>query len=339
MLKVKGNFGWTDIDMSAVELGKLLKHYTQCLKSEGKSPKTISWYGEMLSIFIRYLESVGISPVLANFNLVNVRDFVVYEQNRELSPYTVQARVRALKAFSSWLFSEQYTEENMLATLKMPKAPVRMIEPLTVEEIDRLISVQNHLTAIGSRNTAILITFLGTGLRESELSNLSFKDAHIEQGYLKVMGKGSKERVVPVGGLGQKLLWRYVFHFRPEPINELNNYLFLTLDGKKLDPNAIRLLLKRWGKKAGVPRLHAHLCRHTYATDFLIYNCGDVFRLQQILGHTTLEMVRKYVHYASAHTLIQGNITSPINRMGIKGLRSYKIDQALRNNGCLTREY
>ena len=120
MLKVKRNFGWTDINMSVVELGKLLKHYTQCLKSEGKSPKTISWYGEMLSIFISYLESVGISPVLANFNLVNVRDFVVHEQNRELSPFTVQARVRALKAFGSWLLGEQYTDENMLANLKMP---------------------------------------------------------------------------------------------------------------------------------------------------------------------------------------------------------------------------
>ena len=337
MLKVKRNFGWTDIDMSVVELGKLLKHYTQCLKSEGKSPKTISWYGEMLSIFIRYLESSCISPVLVNFNLVNVRDFVVYEQNRELSPYTVQARVRALKAFSSWLLSEQYTDENILANLKMPKAPVRMVEPLTPDEISTLITAQNPLTAIGSRNIAILITFLGTGIRESELSNLQFEDAHIEQGYLKVMGKGSRERVVPIGGLGQKVLWRYVFHFRPEPINDTNNYLFLTLDGKRLKPNAIKLLLKRWGKKAGVPRLHAHLCRHTYATDFLIYNCGDVFRLQQILGHTTLEMVRKYVHYASAHTLIQGNVTSPIDRMNIKGLRGYKIDRELRNNGWESR--
>ncbi len=337
MLKVKRNIGWADIDMSAVELGKLLKHYTQCLKSEGKSPKTISWYGEMLCIFTRYLESSGISPVLVNFNLVNVRDFIVYEQNRDLSPYTVQARVRALKAFSSWLLNEQYTEENMLAKLKMPKAPIMMIEPLTPEEISTLITAQNSLTAIGSRNVAILITFLGTGIRESELSNLHFEDAHIEQGYLKVMGKGAKERVVPVGGLGQKVLWRYVFHFRPEPINDTNNYLFLTLDGKKLAPNAIKLLLKRWGNKAGVPRLHAHLCRHTYATDFLIYNCGDVFRLQQILGHTTLEMVRKYIHYASAHTLIQGNVTSPIDRMNIKGLRAYKIDRELKNNRWTTR--
>jgi integrase/recombinase XerC/integrase/recombinase XerD len=337
MLKAKRNLRWTDIDMSRVELGTLLKHYTHCLQSEGKSLKTISWYEEMLFVFVRYLESSCISPVLVNLNLVNVRDFVVHEQNRELSAYTVQARIRALKAFSSWLLSEHYTDENILVNLKMPKAPLRVIEPLTADEINTLITAQNSLTAIGSRNTAILITLLGTGVRESELSNLKFEDAHIEQGYLKVMGKGSRERVVPIGGLGQKVLWRYLFHFRPESINETNNYMFLTLDGKKLKPNAIKLLLKRWGKKAGVPRLHAHLCRHTYATDFLIYNCGDVFRLQQILGHTTLEMVRKYVHYASARTLIQGNVTSPIDHMSIKGLRGYKINRELKNNGLVAR--
>jgi len=220
----------------------------------------------------------------------------------------------------------------------MIKAPSKLIDPLTTGEIEQLVSVQNPLTALGSRDIAILMTFLGTGIRESELSDLHFNNAHIEQGYLKIMGKGSKERVVPIGGLGQKLLWRYVFHFRPEPINELNNYLFLTLEGRKLTPNAIKLLLKRWGKKAGVPRSHAHLCRHTFATDFLIYKCGDVFRLQQILGHTTLEMVRKYVHYASAYTLINDDVTSPIDRMGIKGLRSYKIDRELRNNGWTVKE-
>ena len=324
--------------MAELGLDRLILHFCQCKKAEGKSEKTMSWYEERLAGFIKYLNISDINPVLANFNLENTRGFIIYEQNRGMSPFTIQGSTRTVKVFSSWLFGEQYTEENILANLKMPKAPVRMIEPLTTEEIDKLISVQNPLTSIGSRNIALLITFVGTGVRESELSSLSFEDAHIEQGYLKIMGKGSKERVVPIGGLVQKLLWRYVFHFRPEPINELNNYLFLTLDGKKLEPNAIKLLLKRWGKKAGVPRLHAHLCRHTYATDFLIYNCGDVFRLQQILGHTTLEMVRKYVHYASAHTLINGNVTSPVDRMGIKGLRSFKIDKALRNNGCLAGE-
>jgi site-specific recombinase XerD len=334
MLKVKRrNFKWADIDMSDIELDKLVLHFTQCMKAEGKSSKTVSWYEEMLSVFTRYLESSGIAPVLASFKLENVRTFILFEQERGISPYTVQARVRALKAFSAWLYGEQYNENNELANLKMPKAPVKMIEPLTPDEIEKLIGVQNPLTVIGSRNIAVLTTYLGTGIRESELCNLSFKDAHIEQGYLKVMGKGSKERVVPIGALGQKLIWRYIFHFRPDPINEQNDYLFLTLEGRKLEPNAIKLLLKRWGKKAGVPRLHAHLCRHTFATNFLIYNCGDVFRLQQILGHTTLEMVRRYVHYASAHVLIQSNVASPLDRMDIKGLRSYRIDRELGDNG------
>jgi len=79
------------------------------------------------------------------------------------------------------------------------------------------------------------------------------------------------------------------------------------------------------------------VCAHTFATNFLIYNCGDVFRLQQILGHTTLDMVRRYVHYASAHILIQSSVASPIDRMGIKGLRSYRIDKELGNNGWMKK--
>ena len=134
---------------------------------------------------------------------------------------------------------------------------------------------------------------------------------------------------MPIGGLAQKMLWRYIIHFRPEDSIEADNYVFLTLDGKPLCPNAIKLLLKRWGKKAGVERLHAHLCRHTYATNFLNYKCGDVFRLQQILGHSTLEMVRRYVHYASAQAMINGRPASPMDHMGIRRLNGYKVDRIL----------
>ena len=112
---------------------------------------------------------------------------------------------------------------------------------LTPTEIEELVSMQNPLTASGSRNTAILVTLLDTGVRCSELSGLRLQDAHIQDGYLKVNGKGNKERFVPIGALAQKILWRYVFHFRPEPVSEQDNYLFLTLDGVHLRPNAIKL--------------------------------------------------------------------------------------------------
>jgi site-specific recombinase XerD len=328
---------WGDMDMAELDLVKLISHFAQSNKAEGKSPKTVSWYSEMLFDFVSFLRSTGRRAILAELNAPTVREFVVREQGRSLSPYTVQGRVRALKAFSSWLFAESYTPDNVLANVKLPKVPTTIVEPLTPEEIDRLISVQNPLTAIGSRNIALLITLLDAGPRVSELCSVHFDDAHIEEGYLKIIGKGSKERILPIGALTQKVLWRYVFHFRPPPLGEANNYLFLTLDGKRLMPNAVKLLLKRWGRRARVPRLHAHLCRHTCATNFLIYKCGDVFRLKQILGHSTLEMVNRYVHYASVQSLIQSHTSSPVDHLGLKKLRGYKIDRLLKSRGHESR--
>jgi integrase/recombinase XerC/integrase/recombinase XerD len=324
------NLKWVDIDMTKVKLDKLIVHFAQTNKAEGRSKKTISWYSEMLEDFNRFLKYKDSKGILSELDIQTVRQFVISQQERGLSPYTVQGKVRALKAFASWLLREGYTSDNLLSSYKLPRVPVNLIEPLTNTEIDQLVKYQNPLNAVGCRNIAILITMLDTGIRLSELCNLQFEDTHIEDGYLKVMGKGSKERIVPIGASAQKMLWRYTIHFRPDPLSNADNYLFLTLDGKPLQPNAVKLLINRWGKKSGIPRLHAHLCRHTFATNFLIYNCGDVFRLQQILGHTSLEMVRRYVHYASTQALINGKVLSPLDQMGIGKLRGYKIDRMLR---------
>ena len=317
--------------MAELDLMKLVSHFAQSNRAEGKSPKTVGWYTEMLLDFVKFIRSKSREAVLAELNVITAREFIIYEQGRSMSPFTVQCKVRALKAFSSWLCVEGYTTDNLLANIKLPKAPLKIVQPLTTDEIEKLISAQNPLTAIGCRDIAILVTLLDTGIRLSELANLLFEDTHIEEGYLKVTGKGNKERVVPIGALTQKMLWRYIFHFRPEPATALDNYLFLTLDGKHLLPNAVRLVLHRWGKRAGVPRLHAHLCRHTYATNFLTHKCGDVFRLKLILGHSTLEMVNRYVHFASAQDLVQGRVASPLDQLGIKRLRGYRIDKLLRS--------
>ena len=331
MVKVnRANTKWSDIDMSKLDLTKLVSHFAQSNKAEAKSPKTVSWYTEMLLDFVRFLRSRSRGAVMAEFNAVTVREFIVCEQERGMSPYTVQGKVRALKAFASWLLTEGYSTDNLLANVKLPKVPIKIVETLTPEEIDQLIAAQNPLTALGCRDIAILLTLLDTGLRLGELSGLRLENAHIEEGYLKIMGKGSKERIVPIGALGQKVLWRYLFHFRPQPAAELDDYLFLTLDGRHLSSNAIKLILDRWGKRAGVPRLHAHLCRHTYATNFLTHKCGDVFRLKLILGHSTLEMVNRYVHFASAQDMMRGHVSSPLDHMGIKRLKGCKIDRMLK---------
>ena len=190
-----------------------------------------------------------------------------------LSPFTVQGRVRALKAFSSWLFREGYIEQNILSNVKLPKVPIKIIEPLMASEIDRLVSFHNQLTALGSRDVAILITLLDTGLRISELANLPLEDAHVEEGYLKVVGKGNKERIVPLGGLSQRILYRYLFHFRPEPYSPTDNYLFLTLDGSHLTSNAIQIDSYTLGQEGGraatpCPPLPPHI-RHLFSQSAL----------------------------------------------------------------------
>jgi len=145
---------------------------------------------------------------------------------------------------------------------------------------------------------------IDTGLRMSELINLKMDDVHMNEGLLKVMGKGRKERIVPMGSNAQRALQRYSFRYRPKPLHSGINNVFLSVLGKPLTENSVKLIFSRLAKKSGVARLHAHLCRHTFATRFLV-NGGDVFSLQQILGHSTLDMVRHYVNLTSNHVAIQ----------------------------------
>ncbi len=138
----------------------------------------------------------------------------------------------------------------------------------------------------------------------------------MDEGLLKVIGKGSKERIVPIGLSAQRALQRYLFRYRPTPSHLGLDRVFLSIHGTPLTENSIKLVFTRLAKRSGVPRLHAHLLRHTFATRFLI-NGGDVFTLQQILRHSTLEMVRHYVTLASNHVAIQHQRFSPLDRLDL----------------------
>lgn len=127
--------------------------------------------------------------MLSELNIDTAREYVIHERERELSPYTVQSKVRALKAFASWLSNEDYTTDHVLHSLKMPKAPQNLIEPLSAAEIDQLVKNQNPLTALGCRNTAILVLLLDTGLKVSLL-------CHGFLGKRKVCPESTKRRAM-----------------------------------------------------------------------------------------------------------------------------------------------
>ena len=163
-------------------------------------------------------------------------------------------------------------------------------------ELSLIYSAIGGDTTWGGRYLAIVTTFLDTGLRRSELAELKVDDVHLEEGRLKVMGKGRKERIAPLGNSARRTLIRYFYHFRSHPFPGEENRFFLTIEGEALTSNAVRLVVDRLAKRSGVKRLHAHLFRHTFAVRFLM-NGGNVFSLQQILGHTSLEMVKRYCQF------------------------------------------
>jgi site-specific recombinase XerD len=192
-----------------------------------------------------------------------------------------------------------------------------------------IFSCINPNSVLGARNRAIISLFLDTGLRLSELANLKESDVHLDQRYVKVMGKGGKERIVPLGTTCQQAMLYYYHHFRSDPINRAIDRFFLDFNGYPLSPRGLASLMVRLSRTSGVKRLHPHLLRHTYATRFLL-NGGDVFLLKQNLGHSTLAMVEHYRHIASREAAILSESFSPLDRMNLKELRTRQRAQNIK---------
>ena len=311
-----------------LDLGKLAERFEVHNRSDGKSPRTVEWYNQALDIFTEWLTEEGMSNRLDDIGEDEVRLFVLHLQRRkglwgDASSHTVNNRVRALRAFFNWLYRQGYTECHRLENLKPPKVRQKEIEILTDEEIERVFASVNPNTAMGARNTAIYSLMLDTGLRLNEVATLRYKDVHLEGRYVKVLGKGDKERIVAFGANCLKALSNYANHYRMENEEQKADTFFLCIDGYGMTPDALRSLTERLSKAAGVPRLHPHLMRHTYATRFLL-NGGNVFLLQQNLGHTTLAMVQRYVHIASRMAAQVSQDFSPLDRFEMRGTRRFR---------------
>ena len=312
------------------KLFELIEYYEICNRAEGKSPKTISWYSANLKSFRNYLKNRHLPDSLDNIDTKLLREYVLYllkKTRYENHPYTpaktellsaatVHGYVRTLRAFFNWLVVEGLAENNPAKDLKPPKVTRKVVSTLSDEEIRAILNTFT-ISPSDTRNQTLFMILLDTGLRIGELINLKMGDVHLDEGYLKVLGKGKKERIVPIGNNAQRALQRYLFRFRPKPTNPVTDNVFLSVSSKALTENSMKLMFTRLSKRSGVYRLHAHLCRHTFATRFLI-NGGDVFSLQQILGHSTLEMVRHYVNLASSHIAIQHQKYSPLDRMNLR---------------------
>ena len=312
----------------SLDLVRLTESYALCLGTEGKSNKTITWYSSNLNRFAQFLNEHNLSESIAEIGKEEARKFITHLQtnvvrwesnpsildDKHLSAYSVQGYVRTIKAFWSWLLNEEYITHNPMAGLKLPRVPRKVINTFSHDQIQKLLGVIDRKQPTGFRNYTMILLLLDTGIRLSELIGLQINDIDFLQSCILVKGKGNKERVVPFGGQVRRTLRRYIMHFRAEPDSPRINEVFLSKDGLPLRSRAVQSMLKRLGKKAklSVIGVNPHRFRHTFAREFLM-NGGDIFSLQKILGHSSLEVVKMYVNLMTNDILDQHRKFSPVD--------------------------
>jgi len=308
-----------------LELQNLIEGFRLSCQTEGKSPKTIEWYFSFLTRFRHFLQANQLPKKLCQIKKAQIREFIRYLQieaktprsDRPLSGTTVQGYVRTLKAFFSWAEKEGYIAANEMVKIPLPKAASRIINTLTHDQISKLVNICQLSNGNGHRNLTVLLLLLDTGIRVSELVNINLEDINLAEGHIRIrITKGSKERVVPIGSLVQKSLWKYINAYRPQPLTQQIIRLFLSDKGLPLTKSGIQQMLRRYGRRAGLTsvRCSPHTFRHTFAKNYLL-NGGDIFSLQKILGHSSLASVRVYLNLFAADVKKQHLRFSPVDNL------------------------
>jgi len=288
--------------------------YKTYARAEGKSPKTVAWVSSSVGYFSQFLGPGKLDTDVISGN--DLRRFIIALQSKpryanhphtkpqpaKLSAQSIETYCRAIRAFFGFLKREGFIEDNVMAKVKMPRVPETVIPTFSEKELERLLGQPDKTSNEGFRDYCLLLTFIDTGIRLSELACLKYDDIDYEQNLFRVMGKGLRERFVPFGRRVAKVLMKYQLKCRPEPVGTDN--FWLRRDGRPLLPKRIEKLVRFYGKKAGLKRCYAHKLRHTSAVMYL-RNGGDVFSLQKKLGHRSLLMTRHYSNLADSDVRAQ----------------------------------
>lgn len=290
-----------------------LTAYRICARAEGKSHRTIEWITSSVGYFVNFLGSDwDIDGVTSN----DLRRFIIAlqeshkyrkhpytkPQQEKLSPQTVETYARGVRAFFGYMHREGLIDANRMQKIKMPKVPKKVVPTFSEKDLERLLAQPDKHTDKGFRDYTLMLTLTDTAGRLSEIANLKVEDIDLDNGYLKVMGKGGKERYIPFGQKVAKALLKYKLKHRAEAI--ATDRFFLTNGGRPLTAGRVEKVIGEYGKKAGLKRCYAHKLRHTSSVMYL-RNGGDPFSLQKKLGHSSLQMTRHYSNLADSDVRAQ----------------------------------
>lgn len=271
----------------------------------GNTMKTVQSYHNTLMYFLRF---AGEDLTLEELTLSLSRQYYLTLTYRMLSSTSIQSYIRQLRAFLHWLYLEDLITEDICHRFRLPKAKRPIVDVLTDEEIRRMFACFSSDSFLDIRNRAVLALFLDSGIRLSELVTLRYHCLHIQERYCIVDGKGQKQRAVPFGISARNYLAHYA-----ALIPHSSRYFFLKENGDPISIATLKDLFRHLKIHAAIDRLHAHLLRHTFATRYL-ENGGNIYALQSILGHTSLEMVKRYLHLATGRIRQEFVDFSPLDR-------------------------
>lgn len=280
-----------------------LSDYTHYLKLErGLSQNSIQNYGRDLSKLATFVESERDSVPPEKLERTDLEAFV-HSLASKLHPRSQARIISSLRGFFSYLQLEDYRTDNPMELIEAPKLGRKLPDTLSENEVVTLLNSIDRTTVEGERNRAILETLYGCGLRVSELLDLRLSDLFFDEGFLKVMGKGSKERFVPVGPVTQKHigLYRDEVRVHQKPGKGFEDTLFLNRNGRRLSRAMIFTIVKRLAEQAGIRKnVSPHTFRHSFASH-LLENGADIRAIQQMLGHESITTTEVYMHVDRQH--------------------------------------
>jgi len=249
-----------------------------------------------------FIKLKGIAESPKNCSKETVLLFI-YEESKFQSPYTQSRRISGLKSFFNFLIFEGYRKTAPTDLLESPKLGMKLPETLNISEIETIIASIDLGNALGHRNRAIIETLYGSGLRVSELVELSLSNIFFKEDLIRVTGKGDKQRLVPLGNYSKKYIKIYIEEIRSQMkvAKEDSDILFLNRNGKKLTRAMIFTIVKKQAQKAGIDKsISPHTFRHSFATH-LLENGADLRTIQLMMGHESITTTEVYTHLDNKH--------------------------------------
>ena len=269
-------------------------HYL--IVEKGLSKNTIEAYSHGLNRFLNYLRGKGTEEV-REISKLDIREFLLFLKRKGLSSKTLARNLVSIRVFLRFLTEESILSANPAEEIESPKTAKTLPEILSLEEVETLLEQPDPQIPQGMRDRAMLEMLYATGMRVSELTRLQVNHVHLDAGYVLVYGKGSKERIVPIGNEAIEWARRYMGETRERLLKKRESpFLFVNRSGKPMSRQYFWKSIKAYGRRAGIrKRITPHLLRHSFASH-LLERGADLRSVQLMLGHADISSTQIYTH-------------------------------------------